>query len=153
MTAPRWPDVFDGLLALLPTLPDTADVSVFDEAPPTGDVSMNWVSVGYIADDGAGDFAQERDPSGFATVETGTVTCHVSFNVGEVAPGVTRARAFGYVGKWQSALEADQTLGGFLPPGSVVNLSAQVLNIENAQGTATDLLVSVAYETTTFFNP
>jgi hypothetical protein len=34
-----------------------------------------------------------------------------------------------------------------------VNLSAQVLNIENAQGTATDLLVTVSYETTTFFNP
>jgi hypothetical protein len=98
MTAPRWPDVFDGLLALLPTLPDTADVSVFDEAAPTGDNSPNWVTVGFIADDGAGDFAQERDPSGFATVETGTVNCHVSFNVGEFSPGVTRSRRSGMSG-------------------------------------------------------
>lgn len=153
MTAPRWTDVYDGLLALLPTLPSDVPVAVFDESPPAGDVSMNWVTVGYFDDDGAGTFSQERDPSGFAVVESGEIRCHVSFNVGEVAPAVTRARAFGFVGEWQSALEGDATLGGRLPAGSTLGLSAQVMSIENAQGTATDLMVTVTYETLTFTNP
>lgn len=151
MSAPRWPDVYQGLLNLLPTLPAFAGVPIYDGQPITEDAPTAWVSVGFMTDDGAGSFQQSRHPGDWGTVETGDIKCHLAAVDGGTDLTVTRAKAFALAGAWQTALEKDQTLGGVLPPNSELNLSAQVLDPENQQGSATSLLVTVTYQTLTFF--
>jgi hypothetical protein len=152
-TGPRWTDVYQGLLTFLPTLPAFAGVPVYDGQPITNDQPVAWVTVGYVTDDGAGTFQQSRDPGGFATVEVGSVHCHLAAVDGGTELSVARSKAFALVAAWQSATEKDQTLGGALPPGSVVDLAVQVADPQNQQGSATSLVVTVSYQTLTYFNP
>lgn len=151
MTAPRWPDVYAAIVAKLPTLPAFAGVPVYDGQPITQDTPTAWVSVGYYTDDGAGTFAQVRHPSDFGTTETGDIKSHLVAVDGDTDLTVTRTRAFALLAAWQTWLEGDQTLGGLLQPGSEINLTAQVMDPENQQGSATSLLVTVTYQTTTYF--
>jgi hypothetical protein len=149
--APRWSDVYQGLLTLLPSLPAFAGVPVYDGQPITNDAPTAWVSVGYVIDDTAGQFAQVRDTSDFATIETGDIKCHLAAVDGGTDLPATRSKAFGLLAAWQAALDADQTIGGAIPAGSVVNLSTAVLDPQNTQGSATSLLVTVNYQTLTYF--
>lgn len=151
MSAPRWPDVYNGLLTLLPSLPAFAGVPVYDGQPITQDVPLAWVSIGYVTDDSAGQFAQVRDASDFATIETGDIKCHLAAVDGGTDLAVTRNVAFGLLGVWQNALRNDKTLGGAVPDMQEINLSTAVLDPENQQGSATSLLVTVTYETLTYF--
>ena len=148
--APRWPDVLDGLLAILPALPEFAGVQVSDGLPTTVDKPQDWVTVGFVTDEGAGRFVQLADPSGFATQEEGDVRCHLAANAGDADPRLARARAFEIVAAWQAALKADPTLGGRLPSGSVLALEAQVEAVQNRAGSATALLITVNYSTLTY---
>jgi hypothetical protein len=148
---PRWPDVYQGLLTLLSSLPAFSGVPVYDGQPITQDYPAAWVTVGFVIDDSAGQFAQVRDTSDFATVETGDIKCHLAAVDGGTDLSVTRTKAFGLLAAWQAAVEADQTLGGAIPAGSVVHLSTAVLDPQNQQGSATSLLVTVSYQTLTYF--
>lgn len=150
MTAPRWPDVYAAILALLPTLPSATGMDIFD-GQPLDNTSWKYVTVGFVTDDGAGSFRQQRDPSGFATQEAGDVICKVGFNAGDDSPTITRGLAFALVGDWQTAFERDQTFGGLLGADSTLDLSAQVLAVKDPQGTATELLVTVTYTCVTYF--
>lgn len=151
MSGPAWPQVYTGLLSLLPTLPELSEVAIFDGQPVSNDNPMVWITVGFRTDDGAGAYTVEHDPSGGGWVETGTVLCHVASNAGDTDPSVARDAAFGYVAAWQKALESDQTLGGVLTVGSVITLGVQVLGVQNEQGSATGLLVTVNYRTVTYY--
>lgn len=147
---PVWPLVHDALLAGLPLLPAFADVPVYDGMPVTGDSPPAWVTVGFVTDEGAGAFQQDLDPSGFATTETGSVVCHIAANAGDGDPSITRTTAFGLFAAWQTWAFNNPTLDGRIPSGQVLNLSAQVDGVQNPQGSATGLIVTVTYQSTTF---
>lgn len=151
MTVPRWPDIYAALLALLPTLPALAGVEVYDGQPVTNDVPLDYITVGYADEDTAGGFRQELDESGFGTVETGEVKCHFVAQAGDTDPTLTRNRAFQMVGALQEALTADRTFGGLLEPTALVNLSADVLGVQNGAGSAQSLVVTVTYWVQTYF--
>lgn len=145
MTAPRWPDVCSALLTLLPALPGMNGVQVYDGQPITEDAPTDYVTVGYVFDDSAGSFIQARDPDGFGLQESGEVKCHFVSRSGESLPPETRNRAFAMVGALQSELMSDQSLRGALPDGSTVELSSEVMSVQNGQGSAQSLLVTVRY--------
>jgi hypothetical protein len=153
VSAPRWPDVVAGLLALPASLPAFSGVPVYDGQPITQDTPTAWLTVGYVSADGAGQFAQSNDPGGFATIEVGDVLCHLAAVDGGTDLPATRTVAFALLAALQTGIENDQTLAGHIPDGSVVSMSTQVLDLENQQGSATSLLVTVHYQTLTYFNP
>ena len=157
---PRWPDVYTALLALLPALPGfTGDprgtVQVYDGEFVGNDNPIDYVTVGFQSDDGAGSFIQQPDPSCFATTEVGDIKCLMSSNSGAVEPAAVaadRARVFSLFTALQTEITRDQTLRGALADcNHLVTLSAQVVALENTAGAASSLLVSVAYQTTTYF--
>ena len=149
---PRWPDVYTALLALLPALPGFAAVQVYDGQYVGEDNPVDYVTVGFQSDDGAGSFVQQPDPSCFATIEVGDIKCLMSSNSGDTDPAADRTRVFAMFTALQTEITRDQTLRGALAgSNNLVTLSAQVLDLENTAGAAASLLVSVAYQTTTYF--
>ena len=149
---PRWPDVYTALLALLPTLPGFTGVQVYDGQFVGNDYPTDYVTVGFQSDDGAGSFIQQPDPSCFATTEVGDIKCLMSSNSGDTDPAADRNRVFAMFTALQTEVTRDQTLRGALADcNHVVTLSAQVVALENTQGAASSLIVSVAYQTTTYF--
>ena len=149
---PRWPDVYTALLALLPTLPGLAGVQVYDGQFVGNDYPTDYVTVGFQSDDGAGSFIQQPDPSCFATTEVGDIKCLMSCNSGDTEPGADRNRVFAMFTALQTEVTRDQSLRGALTGSNyLVTLSAQVVALENTQGAASSLIVSVAYQTTTYF--
>ena len=152
MTAipPRWPDVYAALLAGLPTLPAFAGVSVFDGEPVSNDAPVAWVTVGFVTDEGAGTFQQVPDTSGFGTVEVGDIRCHIAANAGDTDMTITRGQAFALLAAWQGWVFNNPTLDGRVPGCELVNLSAQVETVQNSQGSATGLIVTVSYQANTF---
>lgn len=147
---PLWPAVFSAILTGLPALPAFADVPVSDGIPVSSDYPAQRVTVGFVTDEGAGAFQQVRDASGFATTEQGSIRCHIVANAGDDDPSITRGQAFALFAAWQAWVYGDQTLGGALPAGSVVDLAAQVDAAQNAQGSGAGLLVTVTYQATTY---
>lgn len=149
---PRWPDVYTALLALLPALPGFAAVQVYDGQYVGEDNPVDYVTVGFQSDDGAGSFVQQPDPSCFATIEVGDIKCLMSSNSGDTDPAADRNRVFAMFTALQTEITRDQTLrGAFSGSNNLVTLSAQVVDLENTAGAASSLLVSVAYQTTTYF--
>lgn len=157
---PRWPDVYTALLAMLPTLPGfTGDprgaVQVFDGQFIGNDYPLDYVTVGFQADDGAGSFVQQPDLSSYATIEVGDIRCLMSSNSGDTDPAAVaadRARVFALFSALQTEVTNDQTLRGALAgTNHLVTLSAQVMALENSAGAGASLLVSVAYQVTTYF--
>lgn len=151
MTAgPRWGDIHDALLAKLPTLQALSGWSVFDGYPVTGAAPLNSVTVGFVTDEGAGTFQQSRDTSGFAVAEVGTHRSMIRCNTGGTNPQTTRDRAFAAFADWQQWIMEDQTLGGLLSEQTEITLAADVSAVQDTQGSATGLLVTLAYQTVTF---
>ena len=149
---PRWPDVYTALLGLLPTLPGFTGVQVYDGQFVGNDFPIDYVTVGFQSDDGAGSFIQQPDPSCFATTEVGDIKCLMSSNSGDTDPGADRTRVFAMFTALQTEVTRDQSLRGALTGANyLVTLSAQVVALENTQGAASSLIVSVAYQTTTYF--
>ena len=152
MTAARWPDVYGALLTALPGLPTftggpRGDVAVYD-----GQDVGNDNPVDFVTDDGAGSFVRSFDPSGCAITETGEVRCLLDSNSGDTEPAQNRTRVFEMFSEMETYIVKDQTLGGVLDGcNNLVTLSAQVVSLENGQGAASSLLVSVAYQITTYF--
>ena len=149
---PRWPDVYTALLALLPTLPGFTGVQVYDGQFVGNDYPTDYVTVGFQSDDGAGSFIQQPDPSCFATTEVGDIKCLMSCNSGDTEPSADRNRVFAMFTALQTEVTRDQSLRGALTGSNyLVTLSAQVVALENTAGAASSLIVSVAYQTTTYF--
>lgn len=151
MTSPRWPDVYGALLVLLPTLPGWSGVAVFDGQPITEDAVTDYITVGYAGADPAGAWRQSWDPGGSGTEEVGEIRCQLVSQSGDTPPTATRARAYALVGAFQAALYADQTFGGLLERNTVVTLGADVDQVQNGNGSAQSLLLTVSYQTVTFF--
>lgn len=147
---PRWGDVHAAILAKLPTLSALSGWSVFDGYPVTSAAPLNSVTVGFVTDDGAGTFAQSWDTSGYAVTEVGTLLSMIRCNTGGSDPATTRDRAFAAFAEWQQWLASDHTLGGVLSPQTEITLSADVHMVQDQQGSATGLLVTTTYQTTTF---
>ena len=157
---PRWPDVYTALLALFPALPGfrggpRGDVAVYDGQSVSDDQPIDFVTVGFQTDEGAGSFAQQWDPSGFGTVESGDLRCLIDSNSGDTDPlsvGADRARAFAMFAALQNAILTDQTLGGALTGSNVrIELAAQIISDQNTAGFAQSLLVTLTYQVTTYF--
>lgn len=148
--APRWGDIHSALLAKLPTLSAFSGWSVFDGYPVTNASPLNSVTVGFVTDEGAGTFQQSRDTSGFAVAEVGTHRSMIRCNAGDTDPTITRGRAFAAFTDWQRWILEDQTLGGLLSEQTEITLAADVSSVQDVQGSATGLLVTLAYQTVTF---
>ncbi|GAC1610338.1 MAG: hypothetical protein NVS3B26_16550 [Mycobacteriales bacterium] len=151
MAGPRWPDVVNGLLTLLPGLPGMAGVEVYDGQPNSQSQAPSYVTVGWLPSDVGGTFTQTRGPSGQAVEETGEVRCHLAVQAGDPETAVTRGKVFAIAGALQTALYSDRTLGGVLPVDSLLDLVVEVDSVSNANGTATSLLLNVTYWTSTYF--
>lgn len=150
-TVPRWPDIYDALLNLVSTLPALSGVEVFDGQPISNDTPLDYIVVGFVADDTSGSYRQTREASGVATMETGEIRCHFVSQAGDSDPTLTRARAFQMVSYVQAALESDVTLSGLLEPTTVFDLNVDVMAVQSSAGSAQSLLVTIAYVTTTYF--
>lgn len=147
---PRWPDVYAALLAGLPTLPAFVSIPVYDGEPVSQENPPQWVTIGFVTDEGAGTFQQTADPSGFGTVEVGEIRCHIAANAGDIDMTITRAQAFALFGAWQAWVFNNPTLDGRVPGCQVLNLAAQVETAQNSQGSASGLIVTVSYQADTF---
>jgi hypothetical protein len=146
--ATQWPLVVARLVALLPTLPGWAGVTVFDGPPVTAEVPTDYVTVGYVADDKAGDYNTVQDDNGFQRVETGTVRSQLSCVTGDVDLAGTRARAFTLMDAVDAAVRADRRLGVLSPYGTS-GLAVEVITVQNANGTVQALIFTLHYQTVT----
>ena len=112
---PRWPDVYTALLALLPALPGFAAVQVYDGEFVGNDNPIDYVTVGFQSDDGAGSFIQQPDPSCFATTEVGDIKCLMSSNSGDTDPAADRARVFAMFTALQTEVTKTRRCAGHSP--------------------------------------
>lgn len=147
---PTWPTVAAGVLALAPTLPEFAGFAVYDGQPISGEQSGDYLCVGFVVDDTSGSFRQAPDPSGMATQEAGEVKCHLVSATGDTDPSYARNRAFAAAGALQAGLYADNTLGGLLGDDTTLSLAVDVVGVQNAEGSAQSLLLTVTYWTNTY---
>lgn len=142
-----WPSVVTALTGLLPTLPGFSGVEVYDGPPVTEDRPVDYVTVGYVEDDGAGNWETERR-SDYRVEERGEVACHFVSQSGDPEDrAAVRARAFALVDALDVALRDDQTLGGVLSADGTCTLSADVDSVQNPSGSAQSVVVTIAYMT------
>jgi hypothetical protein len=146
--AAQWPLVVARLVTLLPTLSGWSAVTVFDGPPVTADVTSDYVTVGFVADDQAGDYNQTQDPNGFQYVETGTVRSQLSCITGDIDFPSMRTRVFALMDALEAAVRADRRLG-VLSPSGTSELDVDVLSLSNANGTAQSLVFTLHYQTVT----
>lgn len=144
MTA--WPAVAARLAELLPTLPGYEGVTVYDGPPVTEARPLSYVTVGYVEDDNAGRYETERR-NDYRVEERGDVVCHFVAQSGSTNLPFVRAQAFALVDALDTALRADQTLGGVLSADGTCTLSAEVGSVQNAKGSAQSVVVTVSYLT------
>ena len=147
--AAQWPRVVARLLTLLPTLPGWSAVTIYDGLPITLDVPTDFVTVGYVAGQVAGNYSSVQDPNGFQWAETGDVQSQLNCATGDSDLSGVRARAFVLADALDASVRADRTLGGVLSPAGTSELSVQVESLENAAGTAQSLLLTLHYFTVT----
>jgi hypothetical protein len=153
MSGPAWPAVVDALLAAIPAIPAFSLFEVYDGQPVSNSAAASWVSVGWPGADMAGQYAQGTNASGFGTDEAGEVAVLVAVTAGDTEQSVTRTGAFAAAAALQSWIESHQTLGGLLTAGAVVSTSTQIVGMQNQQGSATQLLIAVHYQTVTYYPP
>ena len=146
--ATQWPLVVARLLTLLPTLPGWSAVTVLDGPLISVDVPTDYITVGYVTSEVAGNYASVQEPDGFRYGETGDVQSQLNCTTGDSdLPGV-RARAFALADAFDAAVRADRRLGVLSAEGTS-ELSVQVESLENAAGTATVLILTLHYFTVT----
>lgn len=141
--AVAWEAVKARLVSALPAVVGSG-VTVFDGPTVSGRQTDSYLTIGFqpsTADESAGDFEQGVGPDGFSATETGTVLCELGAVTG--APQVPSV--FASFDAMTAYLQADQTLGGTLRPGSTVTASAEVLQAQTQAGAVQRLLVSVNY--------
>jgi hypothetical protein len=146
--ATAWPNVKNWLADTIPTLTGLSDVQVFD-GPPVGRAApKRYVAVGFVEDDNAGTYSREPAYDGTVWSETGDVRARIVANSGNT-DDTAQNNAFAIVEAIQQAIADDTTLGGALSKDSEVHAAVDVLSISNARGTATELVLTLTYTTTT----
>jgi hypothetical protein len=150
--AAAWPAVVAKLVEHVPVLMAATDGwddgVVYDGEPVTGDAPTEYVTVGYVeGEDFGGSYEQTRNGEGGwqgALEESGTVRSElVSWTGDNDIPGM-RARAFALVDAWEAWVSSDETLG-VLGPSSISSLAVDVQPIQNANGSAQRLTVTLTY--------
>jgi hypothetical protein len=144
-----WPLVKRRLVALLPTLPGWATVTVYDGPPVTADAPTEFCTVGYVeGEDFGGSYEQTRNGEGAwqgALQETGTVRCELALGSGDPADlPALEVRAFALVDAWEAWVSADETLG-VLGKASTSSLAVDVQPVQNTGGAAQRLTVTLTY--------
>ena len=109
MTA--WPQVVDGLLSLLPTLPGWSGVAVYDGQPVTSSVPANYVTVGFTVNEDFPGTGQDDYGLGDIPEETGIVRSDLVCWTGGTDMPAMRARAFELYDAWRDSLRADPSMG------------------------------------------
>jgi hypothetical protein len=139
-----WPQIVNWHVQNLPTI--TGIANVYDGPPVTGDEPNQYIVVGATATgDTGGDAAQTYGEDGFGLYEDGTILCDVVAQTGDVDVATMRTQAFALVDSWNAALRADRTLGGLMNPNNNIELTVTPIPVQNNQGSAVRLLVTVSY--------
>lgn len=150
--AAQWPLITAKLLQILPTLSGWANVPVYDGPPVTGDDPPDYATVGYTgpSDPHAGNYQTHQDASGGQWVEQGIIRCHLTCQSGDAQElPVVRARAFALSDAFEAYVRNDRRLGGVLSQGSSCDLTVDVEPVENADGVAQSLYLTLQYSTAT----
>lgn len=138
-----WGRFADRAVALLPDLPGWAQVTVYDGAVSDKSFPSSFVTVGFVEDE---DFSGSFEPVpalGDLEEETGSLRSELVCQTGDDALSVVRARAFALVDALKAEMRRDPTLG--LEGVSSVALAVDVLPVQNANGTAVRLALTLSY--------
>lgn len=148
--ATQWPRVANRLLALLPTLPNWADVDV--QAGAMFDTkAVTYATVGHATDGNTttqGSYTKALALNGYQYEERGSVACQlVSFDDG---PDLTdiRGTIFAMLDDLEDAIRADRTLAVLSPEGTT-DLRVDVSSSQAIPGASMDVAFSVDYFTVT----
>lgn len=148
--AAQWPRVAARLVALLPTLPHWAGVTVLNGA--AYDVSTaTWATVGHASDGmttTAGSYRTTQAPDGYRYLEQGAVACEITCT--DDGPDITAIRAlmFSLLDDLEAVIRADRTLGVLSSEGTV-DLTVDVGSFQSIPGAASTVVFSVEYLTVT----
>lgn len=146
-----WPDVADWLNTTTTAL--WPNVTVFYGPAVTGDDPADYFTVGHVTDDNGGDWQQVGNPGGHID-EIGSVRSLLVCQSGdEEALSALVRRCDGYATQLDTALRGDQTLAGVLSLNGTAYLSTTVQSIQNRQGVAHALLLTVSYSTISWPQP
>jgi hypothetical protein len=145
MSGVAWPAVRARLASALPTVVGST-VVVQDGPLISGTNPAAYLTIGFQASSGstsAGLFDQENGLDGYSATERGTVLAELGAITGETAvPDVFST--FALIAAW---VQSDLTLGGTLPHGATVAVSAEVTEAQTSSGAVQRLLVVFTYTT------
>lgn len=147
--ATQWPLVVNKLVTLLPTLSGWTNVTVYDGAPVTGDIPVDYATVGYVADDQAGTYNLIQDPDGVQWQEAGTVRSQLTCVTGDADLSTMRTRTFALVDALETYVRNNRTLGNTLSPEGTTELTVEVLSIQSGTGAGQTVIFTLQYFTVT----
>lgn len=148
--AAQWPKVKAWLVATIPTLPGMpAGVQVYAGPPITGDDPQRYVTVGFVTDDKGGTYQQTENAGGFDWDEVGEVRSQIVAQYGDSDPSLAENDAFAIADAIEQAIRSDHTLGKTLDPTGTAESIVEVLSVADPDGTATALVHTLRYTTTT----
>ncbi len=147
--AAQWPQVKAWLVRTIPTLPGMTGVSVYSGPPESGEQPERYVTVGYVTDDHGGSYQLAQSPDGFQWDEAGEVRSEVVAQVGDSDPAIAQGEAFVIADALDRVIRSDHTLGKTLSANGTAETHVEVHSISNAGGTATALVHTLRYTTTT----
>lgn len=140
MTA--WPQVVDGLLALLPSLPGWADVAVYDGPPVTASAPTSYVTVGFTVNEDFPGTGQDAYGLGDVPEETGIVRSDLVCWSGGTDMPALRVQGFALYDAWRDALRANPSMGVL---GLTASAAFDVQPQQTSNGAVFRLVVTVNY--------
>lgn len=143
--AVAWPAVRARLASALQSVVGAA-VTVYDGPVVTGQNPTAYLTIAArpsSSDESGGSFAQDVGPDGFSALESGSVLCELA----GVTGSTTVPDVFASFDAIAAHVQADQTLGGALLPGSTATVSADVEQAQTTSGAVQRLLLTIAYTT------
>jgi len=145
-----WPAVKAALAAGAESLPEFSDTTVFIGPQSTKAAPTKMLEVGFVNDENnAGTYERSLAYDGTVWSETGEVRSTIVAQSGDADPSVAEGDAFDMADALVAWAQNDPTLGGVLSLDSEVRMAVDVLTIANARGTATELVLTLTYTTTT----
>lgn len=144
--AVAWPKIRAKLASSLPGVVG-ANVTVYDGPVITGENPQAALTIAYApsltAESPIGRLIQDQAKDGYNATETGSVFCELAAVTGyTTVPDVFTI--FDAIASW---IQADQTLGGTLNPGSTCSASADVIQAQTTSGAVQRLIVTITYFT------
>lgn len=120
-------------------------VTVYDGPVISGENPPAALTIAYAPsltpDSPIGRLVQDQAKDGYSATETGSVVCEVAAITGDSTVPDTFT-IFGAIAAW---LQADQTLGGTLNPGSTCYAAADVIQAQTTSGAVQRLIVTITY--------